>query len=95
MTQAVTALKQHEEDGQSSEMLAEYLGPLRVFLDDESLTEICINRPREVWTEGREGWQRHDTGIEFLPLPPAGNTDCQLQRQGHFCRQAGSVCHIA
>lgn len=60
MNHAVTALKQHEEDGQSSEMLAEYLEPLRVFLDDESLTEICINRPREVWTEGREGWKRHE-----------------------------------
>ena len=40
-------------------MLTEYLLPLRTFLDDESLTEICVNRPREVWTEGREGWVHH------------------------------------
>lgn len=60
MNSAVTAPKKNEDDGQSSEMLAEYLEPLRVFLDDESLTEVCVNRPREVWTEGHEGWRRHD-----------------------------------
>ncbi|WP_155646210.1 P-type DNA transfer ATPase VirB11 [Burkholderia diffusa] len=54
------------EDGQSSEMLAEYLEPLRPFLDDETLTEVCVNRPREVWTEGRAGWQRHELpGLTF------------------------------
>jgi type IV secretion system protein VirB11 len=41
-------------------MLAEYLAPFKRFLDDTSLTEVCVNRPREVWTEGRAGWQRHD-----------------------------------
>ena len=48
-----------KEDGQSYDMLSEYLLPLRGYLDDESLTEICVNRPREVWTEGRAGWTRH------------------------------------
>ena len=60
MNASVTALKSHDEDGQSSEMLAEYLEPLRAFLDDESLTEVCVNRPREAWTEGRDGWKRHE-----------------------------------
>jgi len=55
----VTVLKQ--DDRQSSEMLAEYLAPLRVFLDDESLTEVCVNRSHEVWTESREGWKRFDS----------------------------------
>lgn len=57
--------------GQSSEMLDEYLQPLRVFLDDETLTEICINRPNEVWTEGREGFTRHvipDGALSFAKL---------------------------
>lgn len=45
-------------DVQSSEMLDEYLIPIRRFLDDVSLTEICVNRPREIWTEGSAGWQR-------------------------------------
>lgn len=40
------------------EMIDEYLTPLRPFLN-ASVTEICINRPGEVWTEGSDGWQRH------------------------------------
>lgn len=36
------------------------LEPLRPFLDDETLNEICINRPGEVWTEGRAGFIRHE-----------------------------------
>ena len=55
----ITAIKHHDDDKQSSEMLTEYLEPLRVFLNDETLTEICVNRPREVWTEGRKGWRQH------------------------------------
>ena len=59
MTSPVTALKQPEEDAPSSAMLAEYLAPLQGFLDDEALTEICVNRPRELWTESREGWKHY------------------------------------
>jgi len=56
----------HVEDTQSSEMLMEYLEPLQAFLDDEGLTEICVNRPREVVTEGREGWKHHQIdGLSF------------------------------
>lgn len=28
------------------------------FMADTSITEICINRPGEVWVEGRGGWRR-------------------------------------
>lgn len=48
------------DEGQSSEMLDEYIEPLREYLNDETLTEVCVNRPRELWTEGRDGWKRHD-----------------------------------
>ena len=48
------------DEFQSSEMLLEYLEPLRIFLEDKNLNEICINRPREVWTEGRNGWVCHE-----------------------------------
>lgn len=54
------AIKLHSVDGQSAEMLKEYLEPLQHLLDDPSLTEVCINRPGEVWTEGRDGWVRHE-----------------------------------
>lgn len=50
----------NHDDVQPSEMLDEYLQPIQALIDDSALTEICINRPREVWTEGRSGWQRHE-----------------------------------
>ncbi|HXN49138.1 MAG TPA: P-type DNA transfer ATPase VirB11 [Bryobacteraceae bacterium] len=34
------------------------LRPLRRFLDDDSITELCINRPGEVFVESQEGWRR-------------------------------------
>ncbi len=41
------------------EMIDEYLAPLRHFIESD-VTEICINRPGEVWTESLSGWQRHE-----------------------------------
>ncbi len=40
-------------------MLEEYLRPIRHLLDGD-VTEVCINRGCEAWTESREGWKRHD-----------------------------------
>lgn len=54
------AIALNEREGQSSVVLGEYLAILRPFLDDSTLTEICINRPREVWVESKEGWRRHE-----------------------------------
>lgn len=48
---------------QSRDMLRHYLEPLRPFLDDvdaQGITEVCVNRPGEVWTECNAGWVRHD-----------------------------------
>jgi type IV secretion system protein VirB11 len=47
------------EEEKPSEMLAHYLEPLLPFLHDKDLTEICINKPGEVWTEGPSGWLCH------------------------------------
>lgn len=47
-------------DKPSSEILTEYLLPIQKFINDETLTEICINRPYEVWTESRAGWYQHN-----------------------------------
>jgi len=41
-------------------VLERYLEPLRTFLDDECLTEVVVNRPGEVFTEGPDGWTRHE-----------------------------------
>jgi type IV secretion system protein VirB11 len=39
--------------------LPELLMPLSPFMEDESLTEIAVQEPNVVWTEGTEGWNRH------------------------------------
>ncbi|MBL0338476.1 MAG: P-type DNA transfer ATPase VirB11 [Rhodospirillaceae bacterium] len=40
--------------------LESYIIPLRRFLDNPDLTEICINGPGEVFTEGKQGWQKYN-----------------------------------
>lgn len=40
--------------------LRQFLRPLDKFFKDDNITEICINRPREVWTETDSGWTRHE-----------------------------------
>ena len=41
-------------------VLERYLAPLAPFLAQPDLTEIVVNRPGEVFTEGPGGWQRHE-----------------------------------
>lgn len=40
--------------------LYEYLEVLAPYLDKDGVTEVCINRPAEVWTEGADGWVQHE-----------------------------------
>jgi len=42
-----------------SPALAAYLEPLRQLLAGD-VTEVVVNRPGEAWTEGANGWERHD-----------------------------------
>jgi type IV secretion system protein VirB11 len=48
-------------------MLGEYLRPIRALLDGD-VTEVCVNRPGEAWTESREGWKRHDLDMDDARL---------------------------
>jgi type IV secretion system protein VirB11 len=41
-------------------VLERYLAPLAPFLAQPDLTEIVVNRPGEVFTEGPAGWTRHE-----------------------------------
>lgn len=41
--------------------LLHYLKPLDDYLNDPTLTEICINRPGELWVENRVGFERRDS----------------------------------
>jgi len=46
--------------GDNDVALRTYLEPLRKFLDDPTVTEVCMNRPGEVFTETNRGWERFD-----------------------------------
>ena len=52
--------KVSSEGADAPDMLYQYLSPLRKYLSEGVNTEVAINRPGEVWTETRRGWQRHD-----------------------------------
>jgi type IV secretion system protein VirB11 len=36
-----------------------FLSPLRRWLDDDAITEVCVNRPGEVWCERHSVWENH------------------------------------
>jgi type IV secretion system protein VirB11 len=48
------------ERGAARLVLERYLEPLAPYLSDESLTEIVVNRPGEVFVEGPIGWARRE-----------------------------------
>lgn len=41
-------------------VLAEAIEPLHPYLENSDITEVAINHPGEVWTEGRNGWEKHE-----------------------------------
>ena len=46
--------------------LREALRLLAPFIGDPTVTEVCINRPGEVFTESRSGWHRHEVPAASL-----------------------------
>lgn len=57
-----------------SSVLRGLLMPLQTHLDDPKNTEILINRPFEVWTEGASGWQMHRVpGLDYRYLKHLAN----------------------
>lgn len=61
--------------------LEHYLAPLRPYLADPEVTELCINRPGEAFIERRAGWSRER-------LPFASHEWCQ-----HFARLVAASTH--
>lgn len=60
MSGSVQTLRTRGAGEDAPNMLYQYLTPLRPYLTQDSINEVCVNRPGEVWTEGRDGWERHD-----------------------------------
>ena len=56
----VAATKRIERviDPEAFSALNTFLQPLRGLLEGP-VTEVCVNRPGEAWTEGKHGWQKH------------------------------------
>lgn len=48
------------EDRRASGMLDHALIEIQPLLDSGEWSEVAINKPRELWTEGAQGWVRHD-----------------------------------
>jgi type IV secretion system protein VirB11 len=61
-------------------VLTRYLEPLAPYLADNTLTEIVVNRPGEIFVEGPDGWARHEaaaltqTYLSHLATAAAGHT---------------------
>lgn len=50
----------HDPRAVQAGVIRRLLHPLARFYEDRSLFEIVINRPGELFVEGREGWSRHE-----------------------------------
>lgn len=58
-----------------SSVLRGLLSPLQPYLDDKRNTEIAVNRPFEIWTEDRNGWQKHNAPeLSYSHLKNIANT---------------------
>jgi type IV secretion system protein VirB11 len=57
----------HESVGADRSALALTLAPLRPFLDDPQVTEVCINRPGELHLESARGWRREALAAADFP----------------------------
>lgn len=63
-------------------VLERFLEPLAPFLADASLTEIAINLPGEVFTEGPGGWTRHDVAtLSFEHLQSLATAAAAVTKQ--------------
>lgn len=73
-----------DEEAQSGErrVLLRFLEPIADLLAEPNLTEIVVNRPGEVFTEGPEGWTRHERrGLAFSHLMNLATAAAAFTRQ--------------
>ena len=71
------------EPGSAQERVLErYLEPLHPFFRDDALTEIVVNRPGEVFTEGPGGWRCYDvSALTYAHLASLATAAAAFTRQ--------------
>jgi len=85
--------------------LRAFLEPILPLLEMDGLTDLCINRPHEVWCEGTNGWSKHEitnprlgfNGLMGLALLAAGFTKQDINSQHPVCSSVlpnGERCQI-
>lgn len=64
---------------------------IQKFLDEDNYTEVVVNRPNEIWTEGSEGWVKHDApSLDFSMCQKIANTfsvfnKMELRKENPIC----------
>ena len=61
MQDNILTLHEHKKEDISALYL--YMKPLRELLDDDQVTEVCVNRPNEAYVQRYNGWSRHELGF--------------------------------
>ena len=73
-------------------VLARYLEPLAPYLADDTLTEIVVNRPGEIFVEGPGGWTRHEAASTHARLPLASrDCGCRPHASGYRSGTSGGL----
>lgn len=76
------------------------LRPLQHFIDDDAITELTINQPKEVWIKGFEGWERHaidaltEDHINSLITAVYSYNNLREQSIGSLLMPDGSRCQV-
>ena len=66
--------------------LAQYVAALAPWLSDASVTELCINRPGEVFVERASGWTREAALVCDVAVVPG------VREVGRRCHEAAREC---
>jgi len=79
----IAAFRDAERSGKNDPgALLEYMAPLQPFLSDPDVTEICVNRPGELFTESRHGWRRYDCpGMNYFTCEQLGQLTANFSSQ--------------
>ncbi|RFB81631.1 hypothetical protein B5K11_35980 [Rhizobium leguminosarum bv. trifolii] len=73
-----------------SGVVRELLSPLSRFLRDKTLYEVIVNRPGQVVTEGRDGWQTYEMPEPELVVPQPNHVRLFYSKGGQGLAKVGA-----